>query len=263
MNKDPFKNDELLDSFESNIHSVLSDQMHERDDIFLMPVRNRRLLLKYARDYFEFCETIPPDAPVSIRYYALKEMLANWRGCGEDVDRLLEWYKSLRGWGIAKQTDRWCHMFWWWSKGWYVDRQKNLPKDRFDAFMKVVNEDYVVPKIQFEALTKDDEPGWIGDDGKRTEWDEYLWKIFIREVWTSPYIFYDQCFWNLNIMSFWKKHRYFLSPEEQALLLADMFDVLVFRDQGHNEIDWDNVATLEDTLTIDNWPDFDKLKRDW
>jgi len=112
-------------------------------------------------------------------------------------------------------------------------------------------------------ITKHDEKLWIGDDGQRSEWDEFLWQIFFKEIWGSPQAGYYQYFEYINMMSFWKKHRNFLSPDEQKLLLEDMIEAHSAYCDRPSYIKWDEIATLEDTLTIDNWPDFDAVKRDW
>jgi len=257
MLENSYDNDALMNSLRFDIYYITSDQMYKRDGVFLLPVRNREFFIKSARNYFESCAALPRHEST---YNILKDFLTRLKSSGEDVDRIIEWYKSLSGWGVLKSDYYWSLALWWWCKGAYIDHQKHLPKRRFDEFMSVVYRDFFLPLIKFRELTKHDEKLWVGDDGQRSEWDEFLWQIFFKENWDSPETLYRQYFDTINMMSFWKKNRYFLSLQEQNLILADMVDVLVLRDK---KINWGDLATLEDTLTIDNWPDFDAVKRDW
>jgi hypothetical protein len=258
-------------AFEIELYWIVSDQANSFDDVLLMPLRDRTYMQSQARGFFETCAAIPPDGDEKLSFEAFDAFLSALRARGEDPERLILWHASMQEHLTPVDQSRekqniapyltWRDVLYQWARGWET-HPRHLPRSRFDAFVATYRENVVEPDRAFSQRVEASAKEWLA--GKRTQWDDYLWRLYFEDQDEAPSLFFGLDMEVVYFRRWWRAHRDFLTPAEKELLFSDLMDHIQADKRGSFEfIDWNEVLPIDEAIDIDNIPDFDRLKRDW
>jgi hypothetical protein len=84
----------FMEQISGDWYWLVADQTREFQDLLLVPIRNWEQTMLESRRFFEYRETVAPDASVELVFSAFREMLNRLEISGEDTRRLMLWYAA-------------------------------------------------------------------------------------------------------------------------------------------------------------------------
>ncbi len=265
MNEQLYTEELLKEELFYGLRWISSDLAFEYDEYMLFPFRSKKVIRAGIEQYSLTVNALDPGGSDAGMYIALDEMIDFWDAHGEDSKRIMVWLASIsehydKKVGFSAACSTWRTVFWWWAND--PDyKTKHMRQDRFNAFMRLVHKDFIIPKKKLESGTEDAERNWVENKSARSEWDEFLWVQFFEEIWLSPITCFELSIYALMLRQFGKKHLDFLTSEEIQLLYYEAVEQLQQNPDMLYHLKW--FMPLDKALDLDGVPDFDKYKRDW
>lgn len=249
-----------------------SDQAQDFDQWLRIPIRDIRVLQQLAREHYERDALIDPGGDIQLVYDSFARLLRGLDERGESSERLILWYATLdelnpyRDGPVVQGHPASAAAVWIKTlKGWARNDMLELRLTVHDVdplILETYLEQVYLPVQKVRTQKRQVASSWRDNEKNRSEWDNYLWRIYYEEVRTTPagFLFFD--FERMRYREWWRKVRVYMNETQQGALLDELIEELYRTDLPVRIERW-TLMTLDEAFEVDVYPIFEKVARDW
>jgi hypothetical protein len=252
---------EVLLRWASAWYWIASDRAHEFDDVVHCPLRERTVVREETGSFLRARSQLRPDVPDTEAAKLFHALLLRLEAQGENIESVYRWTRSMssdlqdkaatQAMQIVKETfDRF-------ARGRRA-RASYLPEDLLEHLSDTYRSSAYEPRVALVNRRRASEAAWLEARGRRTEWDEVLWRFFWEEVYVDPAVNISLGYGEVLIREWWRDIRTRLTDgQKRALRQEQVANIQEF--SRSTPASWKLDHSIDEAMILDGLPEFSIL----
>ena len=219
-----------------------------------------------AQEHYDRVRRIHPSASAELVRESFRVLLKNLNNNGEDTDRLVLWFCSIfEGTNDLGMRPGACKLWIEALDSWARKDSLALRSELHDietTFASSYKEKVFYNYNTFGAEERHSGRQWMSTPEARSSYDNFLREIYFEEIRSHPAkFFYFFVRRRLN-REWWREARQCLNKIQINALVGELVEYVSDTDIPEM-IEWSHVIGIDEAFTIDRFPVFDEVARDW
>lgn len=240
---------------------MVSDQVAEFDDVLRRPIKNMEAVRRATEEYFHRHGRVDLSGSDTQISDNTRHMLQRLDDAGEDVARLYEWGRALdyhmthfTVFGDRPSAGLWEQTI----GGWRPDRLASLDRpgpDIRDRLYASCKHHVFDPAQALWQRCEASGKAWLGQEGRRSDWDDVLWDRWFGEFGYDPASVASDGYGNMLLREWWRAVGPTVSAEDKARMLQWHDAAARARDED-GFLEPGQIGPIDRAMTTDIFPPF-------